>query len=95
MGLITAAVNGGGPREVMPEFQSKLTPQYDRVRSLRWCPKCKNKKDQGLLVCWGCNLRLKRAYNGTYGPLEWLIPKLDEYLFDHNETQALSWLGEA
>jgi hypothetical protein len=71
------------------------TPQFDRVRALRWCPKCKREKSPGLLVCWSCNNRLKRAYDGTYGPLERLLPRLDEYLFDHNESAALSWLGEA
>ncbi len=78
-----------------PHVESRATLQYDRVRALHWCPKCKRAKDKGLLVCWPCIIRLKQAYGGSYGPMNRLLPKLDEYLFDHNESEALSWLGEA
>jgi hypothetical protein len=78
-----------------PVTPDTLTPQFDRVRALHWCPKCKREKNQGLLVCWSCNIRLKRSYGGTFGPLGRVLPRLDAYLFDHNESAALSWLGEA
>lgn len=72
------------------------TYQYSRVRERLWCCSCQGTKDQGLLVCWPCHTRLKRRFDGGYGAaVTKRIQDLDLYLFDHNDTQARSWLGEA
>jgi hypothetical protein len=73
------------------------TTQYDRVRALHWCPRCFGVKDAKakLLVCGPCNTRLKRAYDGGHGPMEWIYPDLDLYLANHRDSEAISWLGGA
>ena len=74
---------------------STPTLQHDRVRAVTFCPRCFGTKDQGLLVCWPCHARLKRAYDGGYGRvMERRLVDLDIYLFDHTDRQALTWLGE-
>ena len=70
-----------------------VTPQFNRVRQMHWCPKCQGEKSIGLLVCWPCNARLKRVHDGGHGPtMERTYEALDLYLFDHNESQARKWL---
>ena len=38
-----------------------------RVRNVTVCPVCGGNKDRGLVVCWGCNARLKAEHGGAYG----------------------------
>jgi len=79
---------------ITPSATATVTPQHNRVRALNWCPRCFAAKDPGLLVCWPCNTRLKRAYAG-HGPMEPIYPALDIYLAEHNDSEAISWLGGA
>src|ERR1700676_4870170 len=70
------------------------TYQYNRVRALHWCPRCFGVKDYGLLVCWPCNTRLKRAYDGGHGPMGRVYPSLDLYLANHRDSEARQWLKD-
>lgn len=73
-----------------------LTPSYNRVRERHWCASCFDAKNPGLLLCYPCHRRMKARHTGTYDRImEKRLRDLDLYLFDHNDRQAISWLGGA
>ena len=77
-----------GAQACSPSFQ------YNRVRALLFCPRCHGGKDAGLLLCWPCHQRQKRAYGGDYSKRVYVILNmLQTYLETHTATEALAYLG--
>jgi hypothetical protein len=80
---------------VTPEQACTPVFMYHRVHALTWCPCClRQGKHIGLLVCWTCNTRLKRAYDGTHGPLDRWYTVLNERLGMYSPEETLKWFAE-
>ena len=58
-----------------------MLDQQNRIRACRTCPNCLGPKDQGLVVCWPCNRKLKARHNGGYGnAFEFHLDALEHFL---------------
>ena len=50
-----------------------LTINDEKARQLEYCPKCKQKKSKGLIVCWECFKGGKHPFKYHKGSLKsWL-----------------------
>jgi hypothetical protein len=41
--------------------------QHNRIRACHTCPNCLAPKDEGLVICWPCNRKLKAKHDGCWG----------------------------
>ena len=50
---------------------------YPLLRTQTVCPRCEGPKPNGIVICWSCNRWLKNHYDGTWGPWEAKLERLE------------------